>query len=415
MKTTQTIILFFLLSFSMMSSLDFDLEEITLPYDNLEITNISVTYQTIICQAGNKIYQSKDEGKNWNIVFESPQNINHFYSLNPHTIFVVGDSGMVYRTMDYGDTWIDLSIDTDLNLVKIAAKDYSDCLVITGNSFIFHKEKYNSQWVALNNNNVKTGLFSVVYAEGKYFIGGKSHFVRTYKIYGGGEQDEYEFHGFTFDDNKISNYMVEKFHDRIGDSLLLYNLNDKIYSSTSYQTNTCLKSSKRVHIVKRNMIGFNFSDDRIIKPITIDSIVYVFTKNSRIYSFNIDTLATGRRLSQFNPEVTNLNISKVNDVFSQRDSLFYITSNESRIYKIRLNEKLTKVNSEMESELITQSNNILQLNPQIEEIKIYNYLGILITESNKQTVNTVTLNKGLFLISYKYMNRYYSKKILVGY
>lgn len=414
MKTIISIILFFLLSFSMMSSLDFDLEEITLPYDNLVITDISVTNHTLICRAENKIYQSKDDGKNWEMVFEAPNNINHFYSLNPHTIFLVGDKGMVYRTMDYGDTWIDLSIDTDLNLVKIAAKDYNDCLVITGNSIIFHKEQFNSKWVSLNNNNEKSNLFSVVYAEEQYYFGGSSHFVRTKKLYGGGYEDEYEFHGFTFADNEISTYLIEKFHDRIGDSLLLFNLNDKLYCSTSYQTNTCLTSSKKVSIVENIMTGFHFSDDRIIRPFAIDSMIYVITKNSIIFSFKIDTLTSGQSLFQFHPEETNLNISKVNDIFSQRDSLFYITSSGSKIYKIRLDKKLTNVNSEVESKHILQSGNLLQFNPQIEEIKIYNYLGILINESNNPILNTLTLNKGLFLISYKYMNHYYTKKILVG-
>ena len=138
MKSTQIKILFFFLSFSSTFSLDYDMQEITLPYESLDIQDISVYNETILCRAENKIYRSEDDGKSWEIVFDAPRKINHFYSLDAHTMFVVGDSGMVYRSMDYGNNWFNLSIDTKLSLRRIAAKDYSDCLVITAKRYVFH-------------------------------------------------------------------------------------------------------------------------------------------------------------------------------------------------------------------------------------------------------------------------------------
>ena len=414
MKTTQIKILFFFLSFSSVFSLDFDLEKITLPYDSLDIRDISVYNETILCRAGNKVYRSEDDGISWEIVFDAPHKINHFYSLNAHTMFVVGDSGMVYRSMDYGNNWIDLSIDTQKNLTRIAAKDYSDCLVITANRFVFQKEKFNTDWIAYDNYYVKANLFSVAFAEGKYFFGGKSNFDRTDRYQGGGAVDLYVFYGFTLENYKLSNYLIDDNRDRIGDSLKVYNLNNKLYSSANYKNTTCLTLSKRIDVPRSLGIGFYINDNQIIEPFNIEEGIFVFTRESRIFSFSIDKLENnGATLFNFHPDTTKLNTGITNDVAMSKDSLFYLASINSNIYKVKLKETKTSVSYEDDIGLFTQYGNLIQLSPEIDEFSVYNYLGEKIAIPTH--LSQVNLERGIYILVYKYRNRKYSKKIIVGY
>lgn len=414
MKTTKTIILFFFLSFSLGFSIDFDLEEITLPYDNLDITDLSVTNKTIICRAENKIYRSEDDGVTWEIVFDAPKKINHFYTLNPHTMFVVGDSGMVYRTMDYGETWIDLSVRSDLNLVRIAAKDYTDCLVITGNRIIFYKDKFNSIWTTYDNNNNQTKLLSVVFSEDRYYFGGRSY-VSGQHSHNGEVFTENKLEAFTFQENKVSKYLIEYFEKYIGDFLLLFNIQDKLLSSAQFNNTSCLTRSKSFSIVDKNRIGFNMDKEIIIKPFLMGQRINVFTKSSNVYSFNFELLdSNGTKIENNNFESTNINKEDFNDVTQSRDSLFYISSSKSRIYKVRLKQTISNIDEISETDLYNLVGNNLFFSPLIQESKVYNYLGMLI--QNKQiNQSVIELKTGVYLVTYKYQNQYYTKKILVGF
>lgn len=414
MKTTQIKILFFFLSLSSAYSLDFDLEKITLPYDSLELHDISVYNETILCRAGNKVYRSEDDGKSWAIVLDAPHKINHFYSLNAHTMFVVGDSGMVYRSMDYGNNWIDLSIDTDKNLTRIAAKDYSDCLVITANRFVFHKEKFNTDWIAYDTFSDKYGLLSVVYAEGKYFFGGRSAYLGTHQSHGGGSYKEYEFHAFNLENRKISSYQIESRIDRISDSLHLFNINNRLYSTAVIDELNILTFSKGWNSTDYRRLGFYTRFERFVKPFKIGENLYVFTKASLMFSFLEDALEPDSELnSKYKEEITRFNTGITNDVTMSKDSLFYLASNNSNIYKVKLKETKSSVRNEDNSELFTQFGNMIQFSPEVDEFSIYNYLGEQIAAPSQ--LNQISLKNGIYIVVYKYRNSSYTKKIMVGY
>ncbi|MCB0702484.1 MAG: hypothetical protein KDC55_07240 [Ignavibacteriae bacterium] len=414
MKSTQIKILFFFLSFSSVYSLDFDLEKITLPYDSLELHDISVYNETILCRAENKVFRSEDDGKTWSIVFDAPHKINHFYSLNAHTMFVVGDSGMVYRSMDYGNNWIDLSIDTDKNLTRIAAKDYSDCLVITANRFVFHKEKFNTDWIAYDTFSDKYGLLSVVYAEGKYFFGGRSAYLGTHQSHGGGSYKEYDFYAFYLENRKIGSYGIESGIDGTSDSLKLFNINNRLYSSAVNGNNNFLTFSKSWDSNFSRMIGFQIGAYRLVKPFKIDRDLHIFIKSGTIYSFPEDTLEPySETLWGVKANSIELNIGITNDVTMSKDSLFYIASNNSKIYKVKLKETKTDIEYEDRIEQIFQNGNMVKLSPEIEDFSVYNYLGEKIVLPSK--LNQINLNNGIYIFVFEYRGTLYTKKIMVGY
>lgn len=414
MKTTQIKILIFFLSISCAFSLDFDLEKITLPYDNLELHDISVYNETILCRAENKVYRSEDDGKTWAVVFDAPHKINHFYSLNAHTMFLVGDSGMVYRSMDYGNNWINLSIDTKLNLMRIAAKDYSDCLVITGNRKVFHKEKFNTDWIAYDNFYDKANLLSVVYAEDKYFFGGTSTFIGTHHSYGGGEYDEYEFHSFILDKRKISSYQVESGINGISDSLKLFNIDNRLYSSAVYDKLNFFTFNKGWSGGDMRMLGFYINTNRFVNSFRIGVDIHIVINFGAIYSFPADTLGPyGDTMFGFKPETTVLNTTVINDATMAKDSLFYMASVNSNIYKVKLKQTKSSVKYEDDMGLFTQNGDIIQFDPEVDEYSVYNYLGERVSVANE--VSPITLKNGIYIIIYKYHNISYSKKIMVGY
>lgn len=414
MKSTQIKILFFFLSFSCTFSLDFEIREIALPYESLDIKDISVYNETILCRAENKVFRSEDDGKTWSIVFDAPHKINHFYSLNAHTMFVVGDSGMVYRSMDYGNNWINLSIDTDKNLTRIAAKDYSDCLVITANRFVFHKEKFNTDWIAYDTFSDKYGLLSVVYAEGKYFFGGRSAYLGTHQSHGGGSYKEYDFYAFYLENRKISSYQIESRIDRISDSLHLFNINNRLYSTAVIDELNILTFSKGWNSTDYRRLGFYTRFERFVKPFKIGENLYVFTKASLMFSFLEDALEPDSELnSKYKEEITRFNTGITNDVTMSKDSLFYLASNNSNIYKVKLKETKSSVRNEDNSELFTQFGNMIQFSPEVDEFSIYNYLGEQIAAPSQ--LNQISLKNGIYIVVYKYRNSSYTKKIMVGY
>lgn len=410
MNKTKIIILFFFCCISGLYAIDFDLEEITLPYDNLDLQELYVTNSTITCRSGNKIYKSTDDGISWDIVLDSKQKINQFYSLNPHTMFVVGDSGLVYQTMDYGNTWIDLSLKTDSSLVQIAAKDNSDFLVLTNKQFVFHKDDSFPDWITFNNYYDKTILQSVVYAENKYFFGGRSNYVRTEVTQEGDTYDEFNFPAFEFKDNIITNYTIDHNYVGIDDSLKLFNLDNKLYCSSVYDNRTCVSRNKIFSIYDQNASNV-FWFDRIVKPFIIKDQFFFFMKSLKVISY--DTLPATKW--PIRSDTISLNIDKINDVFSQRDSLFYITSNNSRIYKLRLKETISNVENKTENSLISQQGNQLFFDTRITEFAIYNYLGAQIISNNSYGTNGINLKFGVYIISYKYQNSYFTKKILIDY
>ena len=413
MKTTKTIILFFFLSFSLGFSIDFDLEEITLPYDNLDITDLSVTNKTIICRAENKIYRSEDDGVTWEIVFDAPKKINHFYTLNPHTIFVVGDSGMVYRTMDYGDTWINLSVISDLNLVRIAAKDYSDCMVLAGKDHLIHISRKGKTTTEIKFN-LGIALFDIMYRNGKYSFAGETVITDRYKDLMTLNLFLYTVSGddILVDDIGVANYNKINY-------LKFFNMGEIQYISLFLDKKYCVYGLERIYIDDGPIGYINKSKIKSINLLKND--LFVFMENTEAVAFDSKEIlhfnpyekidSTIFKKLEFNlPDGTNFLNS-----FNTNDSIIYISGNNSKIYKMHIKETISSIETALETELIIQSDNQIEFNYKLHNISIFNYLGLLIETVDNKYVDLTQYKTGVYLVTYKYQNQYYTKKILVGY
>jgi len=82
------------------------------------------------------VYKSHDGGKNWaRINSESFLDVNYngLFALGKEHVWIVGDSGTIYRSDDQGDSWIRISVPIEYQsdiFLRIAAKDVNDFWVV---------------------------------------------------------------------------------------------------------------------------------------------------------------------------------------------------------------------------------------------------------------------------------------------
>ena len=162
------------------------------------------------------------------------------------------------------------------------------------------------------------------------------------------------------------------------------------------------------------MLGFQIGAYRFVKPFKIDRDLHIFIKSGTIYSFPEDTLEPySETLWGVKANSIELNIGITNDVTMSKDSLFYIASNNSKIYKVKLKETKTDIEYEDRIEQIFQNGNMVKLSPEIEDFSVYNYLGEKIVLPSK--LNQINLNNGIYIFVFEYRGTLYTKKIMVGY
>lgn len=82
------------------------------------------------------LYKSHDGGKNWaRITFESLDKVNYngIFALGKEHVWIVGDSGTIYRSDDQGASWVRINVpaeyQTDIFL-RVAARDVNDVWVV---------------------------------------------------------------------------------------------------------------------------------------------------------------------------------------------------------------------------------------------------------------------------------------------
>lgn len=424
MKIYITTIFIFFLSFALKAEKMIDITPLKLPYDSLTIKEIYAYNSTILVRSANTIYKSTDDGLNWKIAFESSKKINQFYSSDPHTIFIVGDSGLVYRTFDYGESWIDLSYKNDQSFTGIAAKDFDNYLIISSNrAFINDVNSLNGKLIPLDFVS-DIPLYQIIYSVDKYYFYGtkrKEYFTDyygmsrvnlflTYNIYDGekvnstnslyikGVTDDYPY--VETDSLRLfpSKYGIyhSAVNSKIGGSGI--NLNDGVQDIFFYDNNQIFFGKDNIISVDENMEKTNlFSREGLWVRITTDSLIHFEYK---------DGFKDSRKL-----EHQDLNIKPINSVFKTDSNSYYISSNNSTIYKAVFTDVKSNVKNYNEKTPLIFGNMLL-LKDNIKLISIYDYMGISV-DYQKIDDYTYKLPRGLNFITYLVDGRTKTIKLLV--
>ncbi len=392
-------------------SMEYDLDVITLPYDSLNIEEIVVSNFTILARSGNTIYKSTDDGENWKIAFESELKINQLYSKDPHTILLVGEKGMVYRTMDYGETWLDESVDTDSTLIKVAARNYQDYVALAETRWLYHKFSLDKDWLAFNSQ-AAVYISTLVAVDNLYYYAGGTfgtttkdrgvtYYESTTPGYKYNENGLYKFDIISMKSEK-DNY-PNKF---ILDSVRFFSVKDSLIIVALNENNSVVSKERYFFLDYGRHYGIE--KDVISGIIGFNDTMYIVSRTGNLErvlkeSLNYD----GKRI-----DVYDLNIDLVNQIKNPYGKVIYIASNNSRIYKINIYEPVSSIQVETNN-LIKQYNDALWIDDEVENIRVFNYLGqnqLL----NYQSENRIILKKGIYFISYFYKNNYLTSKILVN-
>lgn len=391
--------------------MEYDLDVITLPYDSLNIEDIVVSNFTILARSGNTIYKSTDDGTNWKIAFASELKVNQLYSKDPHTILLVGEKGMVYRTMDYGETWLDEKVDTDSTLIKVAARNYEDYVVLANKRWLFHKYSPDKDWLWLDIE-IPVNIYTFETVNDKYYFGGGAY-VGFYKDRGK-DYYKYTMPGYVYNGESVTEYRVfynwGEYKGNTGyfmmDSLKFFDVNDSLYITS--------KSRGYSYLTNRNYFAPEFGPRYYVKNETMMGVinskdtVYAFMKTGRLDRILRENLDNGNGVI----DTFNLGMSKVNKINSPYDKVIYIASNNSRIYKMSIYEPVSSIQVETNN-LIKQYNELLWIDDKIELIGIYNYIGQK-QNISRSSNNYLEFKHGIYYLSYKYKTKIYNHKIMVN-
>ena len=211
MKTTLLTFLFILTFSTSSAEKQIELTPIVLPYDSLKIDEVYGYGATIIARSGNTIYHSTDDGASWEMALESETKLNQLYSKDPHTVFAIGDSGLVFRTFDYGATWFDVSHETNLSMNKMAAKDHSEYFVVTKHTIGYFKKDMFSDYKAISNFNYPA-IHSVKYHDGSYWY--CANFYKVYDYVELSKDDYYKYWlpYYQFNGDKLNYHRTDNYH-----------------------------------------------------------------------------------------------------------------------------------------------------------------------------------------------------------
>ena len=392
-------------------SIEYDLDVITLPYDSLNIEDIVVSNFTILARSGNTIYKSTDDGTNWKIAFESELKINQLYSKDPHTILLVGEKGMVYRTMDYGETWLDEKVDTDSTLIKVAARNYQDYVVLANKRWLFHKYNLDKEWNWVNFES-PVNIYTMECVNNIYSFGG-SFYIDRWK-YRGKNYYKYIVPSYTFNGSSIVEYPAyndegeyEVSPNYISmDSLKYFNVNNSLFMAA--------KSGKYSYLTSTSHFVLEFGPKYSVKNETVSGVlnnndtVYAFMKSGRIDRIMREDLDNNNGII----DTYNLNINLINQIYNPYGKVIYLASNNSRIYKMSIYEPVSSIQVETNN-LIKQYNDRLWVDNEVEIIGVYNYIGQKL--SVKQVSNKfLEFKQGIYYLSYKYKNKLYNHKVMVN-
>jgi len=391
--------------------MEYDLEVITLPYDSLNIEDIVVSNFTILARSDNTIYKSTDDGTSWKIAFESDLKVNQLYSKDPHTILLVGEKGMVYRTMDYGETWLDESVDTDSTLIKVAARNYQDYVALAETRWLYHKFSPDKDWLAINTRAAVYVSTFIEHQDSYYFGGGMYEFTNEYR---GTTYYESFMPGYIyrtkdiirFDINHVNVEYNSYSRENNTDSLILFNVNDSLIITAKHNNGSVLTRQRRF------MLDFaphyRITNDVVAGILDFNDTIHIVTRNGNLERVRRDPkVYDGKRIDTY-----DLNIGLVNQINNPYGRVIYIASNNSRIYKMSIYEPVSSIQVETNN-LIKQYNDALWIDDEVELLGIYNYIGQK-QNINRSSNNYLEFKQGIYYLSYKYKNEIYNHKIMVN-
>lgn len=417
MKIYIISILLFTLTFSLKAEKNIEVTPIKLPYDSLQLKEICAFNSTILVRSGDTIYKSTDDGKNWRIVLESKKKINQFYTFGPHTIFVVGDSGMVYRTFDYGESWFDLSYgDTTYNFKSMAAKSFENYLIASDYK-AFVKTDQEKDLTPLDFTS-DIALYDVICSGGKYYFYGRVK-KRYYMDYGLSVADISMPYN-VYDGEKITTLfsieqrnLIQDYYTVYTDSLRLFPSKYGVYHSAVNRASSGINLNYGVKMIYS--YGYNtlsFGSDRIASVDEDSLFSNFFTKGGIWTSLKTDTLLEDMYyLSLKNIEHQDLGIKPINSVFKVDSNSYYISSNNSTIYKVEFSEVPTNVENESNLDYKLLADKIL-LGSGVKLLNVYNYIGISL-QYTILSENIYQLPKGLNFITYTINGQIKTIKVVV--
>jgi len=395
------IILTCLTTFQLFAEKEIELSPIVLPYDSLNIDEVYGYGATIIARSGNTIYHTTDDGGNWGIALESETKLNQLYSKDPHTVFAIGDSGLVYRTMDYGASWVDVSVDTDLELRAMAAGNYSEYMIITPRRFQFRvKDLGDYETTITNENDVE--LFSIVKNNDSYLFGGSY----TLDEFTDRNVDWAEFYVpiFKYDGQKTTKSNIDrkgslqrKFNNYSSDSLLIFQLDQKLYCSLVNRGVGGVMLNKD-HLEAFDFIfgGIHLQNERAVFITQNDSTINIITREGTLVQNSINNFETQNNINDL-PHY-DLGVSPINNVHKIGADDYYIASNNSTIYRTKLVKVSTSVELEADNAVSLYSD-VIEFNNGAKLVYATNYLGQKLNYSTLAT-NIYKLEKGLSFITY---------------
>lgn len=403
---TLIIALLICLSFTAQAEKKFDLQPITLPYPSLKLEDICAYNSTILVRSGNKVYKSSDDGINWKIAFESEKKVRQLYSLDAHTIFVVGDSGMAYRTFDYGESWEDISHETTENFVAIAAKNYEDYLIISEKDFIYHKNGQESELVTIRSNAI-VPLYSVIYNDSNYVYGG-GYYRKEYNNRNN-QWIEFLLPYYRFSGKTIESELAER-EDSPIESIGNYKTDSLNFFISNYGIFYNVVNARRAGVTLNNVVDLIFDvplrgvvidNDRIMFVDNPDNNIYIFSREG--YWTTIDTNYFYNKgydiVKHLNDlEHQHLNITPINSVSKTYTNDYIIASNNSTIYKVKMSEVISGIEKNTSSDVRLLGNTLL-LDNDAQLLSIYNYIGVAVGYELISD-NVFRLPKGLNFITY---------------
>ena len=397
-------------------SIEYDLDVITLPYDSLNIEDIVVSNFTILARSGNTIYKSTDDGENWKIALESELKINQLYSKDPHTILLVGEKGMVYRTMDYGETWLDESVDTDSTLIKVAARNYQDYVALAETRLLFHKYSPDKDWLVVDNRSEVSIYYITEYEDSYYYSGGFVEYQDRWKdivsliFY----QPRYKYTvgkntaGGIITSKRINDldYPLEYNPQRFKtDSLHLFFSNNIEYLSLKYGGNSVISS---YNVIALDVVPYLTIKNKVIGIFNINDTVYAIGRSGEIVVAKESEFGVSYKTKIDSKQLGFI----VNSVVRPFNKTLYLASNNSRIYKMSIYEPVSSIQVETNN-LIKQYNDRLWVDDEVELLGIYNYIGQK-QNINRNSNNYLEFKQGIYYLSFKYKNEIYNHKIMVN-
>ncbi len=396
-----------------------DVTPIKLPYDSLILKDIYAFNSTLLVRSGNTIYKSSDNGDNWKIAFESEKKINQLYSQDPHTIFVVGDSGMVFRTFDYGDSWIDISYPTLHNFTAIAAKSFEDYLIVTERTHIYKKDGIRSEIRAIESYSI-IPLYSVVYYDTNYIFSGG--FYRRNYYASNAYRTEFLLPYYLYDGKKIKYEIAEQetsTTEQIGkyqtDSLnFFYSENGLFFNVVNNNQGGIILDRAVDLIFDVGGRGVVLRNDRIMFVDNPDENIYLFSREGYWATYNVSYYINNgisKNMYLDDLEHQHLGMTPINSVYKRDSNSYYISSNNSTIYRADFSDVISRV-EDKSSNYIKINGSVISFDLDVDSFLVYNYMGIPVSFT-KLSDSRYRLSHGLNFVTYSVDEKTTTIKVVV--